>query len=78
MVLISGLGRLYQKRYAVPSSIAAAKIRSILIMHGWIFIEQCTRDSAEVMLVPTQDELFCEVDWGARFQLLLKFLVWVS
>jgi len=47
-------------------------------MHGWIFIEQCTRDSAEVMLVPTQDELFCEVDWGARFQLLLKFLVWVS
>ena len=48
-------------------------------MYDWIFVEQCTRDSLEVMMVPTQDELFgtSEVDWGARLKMLLKIVTWI-
>jgi len=66
----------YQKKKTVPTT-ATQNIRSILIMRGWIFIEQPLKDLAEVMLVPTQEELFCEVEWRARFKYLLKFVVWV-
>ena len=56
---------------------AAQKIRSILIMRGWVFIEQPLRDFAEVMLVPTQEELFSTdgVDWVKYLKLIFK-IVW--
>jgi len=48
-------------------------------MRDWVFVEQCTRDAQEVMLVPSEEELFStsEVDWGARLKMLLKIVTWV-
>ena len=52
-------------------------MKSILIMRGWVFIEQPLKDFAEVMLVPTQEELFSteRVDWVKYVKLLFK-IVW--
>ena len=66
----------YQKNKTVPKT-AAQKMKSILIMRGWVFIEQPLKDFAEVMLVPTQEELFSteRVDWVKYVKLLFK-IVW--
>jgi len=47
-------------------------------MRGWVFVEQHIRDFAEVMLVPTQDQLFKkkEHDWIRYAMLFFKIIGW--
>ena len=47
-------------------------------MRGWVFVEQHIRDFAEVMLVPTQEQLFKkkEVDWIRYVVLFFKIIGW--
>ena len=47
-------------------------------MKGWVFIEQHMRDFAEVMLVPTQEQLFKkkEIEWIRYVILFFKIIGW--
>ena len=62
-----------------------------ILMEGYVFIEQCKRDSAEVMLVPAEEKMFKQsqpLDWVLRIisfpggvrpslKILIKIIAWV-
>jgi len=48
-------------------------------MRGWVYIEHPVKDFAEVMLVPTQEQLFGtnDFDWIACGKRIIKIVRWV-